>query len=77
MVASDDARYFGGVTEDDDARAFQIARMLIAQHGDQVASFLQVKVDALSVSGDYEQLSAWFVIRNAVTLTLQSNTTSH
>jgi len=49
-----------------------IARDLIAQHGDSVADFLQNKIDSLTETGDYEQLSAWFVIRNAVTLSLGS-----
>jgi hypothetical protein len=77
MAAWRDAAYSGAVTQIDEARAFMIARTLIAQHGDQVASFLQAKIDALWASGDFEQLSAWFVIRNAVALTLESNTTSH
>lgn len=77
MVASSDAGYFRGVTEMDEARAFMIARELIAQHGDHVAEFLQAKIDALIDSADLEQLAAWSVIRNAVTLTLESNATSH
>jgi len=60
------------VESDDEARAFLIARDLIAQHGDSVADFLQNKIDSLTETGDYEQLSAWFVIRNAVTLSLGS-----
>jgi hypothetical protein len=61
----------------DDARAFLIARELIEQHGDDVGRVLQDKIDALTASGDYEQLSAWFVIRNAVALSLQSDATLH
>ncbi|MGY4395288.1 hypothetical protein ACVWZA_000449 [Sphingomonas sp. UYAg733] len=62
---------------DDEARAFQIARELIAKHGDDVAAVLQAKIDELMASRDLEQLSAWFVIRNAVALTLVSDTTLH
>lgn len=61
----------------DDTRAFLIARELIAQHGDDVARVLQDKIDALTASRDFEQLSAWFVIRNAVALTLESDSTLH
>jgi len=63
--------------ESDDARAFAIARDLVDRHGDDVARVLQEKIDALIASRDYEQLSAWFVIRNAVTLTLEGETTLH
>jgi len=61
----------------DDTRAFLIARELIEQHGDDVGRFLQDKIDALMASADLEQLSAWFVIRNAVALSLQSDATLH
>lgn len=61
----------------DDARAFLIARELIAEHGDDVARVLQDKIDALMASRDFEQLSVWFVIRNAVALTLRSDSTLH
>lgn len=56
----------------DEARAFLIARDLIAEHGDDVARFLQDKIDTLTAARDYEQLSEWFVIRNAVALSLGS-----
>lgn len=59
----------------DDARAFLIARDLIAEHGDDVARFLQDKIDALTTARDYEQLAEWFVIRNAVALSLRSGPT--
>ncbi|MES1973381.1 MAG: hypothetical protein V4472_13060 [Pseudomonadota bacterium] len=72
-----DAGYFVEVNNDDDARAFLIARELIAEHGDDVVAFLQTKIDALMASGDIEQLSAWHIIRNAVALTLGSPTTLH
>ncbi|ATY34819.1 hypothetical protein [Sphingomonas psychrotolerans] len=65
------------MSEDDEALVFQIARELIAQHGDDVATVLQLKIDALRASGNLEQLSAWFVIRNAVALTLESDGTLH
>ncbi|MCW2351756.1 hypothetical protein [Sphingobium sp. B12D2B] len=65
------------MSDDDEALAFQIARELITQHGDDVATVLQLKIDALRASGDLEQLSAWFVIRNAVTLTLEGDGTLH
>ncbi len=55
----DGAGYSNGVGNDDEARAFLIARELIAEHGDDVAAFLQAKIDALMASGDLEQLSAW------------------
>ncbi len=69
--------YSGDVDSSDDARAFLIARKLIAQHGHDVARVLQDKIDALMASGDLEQLSAWFVIRNAVALTLEADSTLH
>jgi hypothetical protein len=65
------------VDRDDEARAFQIARELIATHGENVGAVLQTKIDELMRSRDLEQLSAWFVIRNAVALTLESDTTLH
>lgn len=65
------------VESDDEARAFLIARDLIAQHGESVADFLQNKIDSFTEAGDYQQLSAWFVIRNAVTLSLGSNRKLH
>jgi hypothetical protein len=61
----------------DEARAFLIARQLIAEHGDDVARFLQERIDALTAAGDYEQLSAWFVIRNAMALSLGADPTLH
>ena len=61
----------------DDAKAFLIARELIVQHGDDVARVVQDKIDALTDSRDFEQLSEWFVIRNAVALTLGSDPTVH
>ena len=54
-----------------------IARELIAEHGDAVAAFLQARIDALTEARDLEQLAAWFVIRNAVALTLKGDTTLH
>jgi hypothetical protein len=65
------------VDSSDEARAFLIARQLIAEHGDDVARFLQERIDALTAAGDYEQLSAWFVIRNAVALSLGADPTLH
>lgn len=65
------------MSDDDEARAFLIARELIEQHGDDVAAFLQSKIDELMASRDYEQVAAWHVIRNAVALTLRSDTTLH
>lgn len=61
----------------DNAQAFLIARKLIAQHGSDVASFLQQKIDALTTSGDTALLAAWFVIRNAVALALEDFPTLH
>jgi hypothetical protein len=59
----------------DEARVFLIARDLIAEHGDDVARFLQERIDALTAAHDYEQLSEWFVIRNAVALSLGAGPT--
>jgi len=59
----------------DEARAFLTARDLIAEHGDDVARFLQDKIDALTAARDYGQLSEWFAIRNAVALSLGSGPT--
>ena len=61
----------------DEARAFLIARELIAEHGDDVARFVQDKIDALTAARDYEQVAAWFVIRNAVALSLGADPTLH
>jgi hypothetical protein len=63
------------VHRDEEAEAYQIARELIATHGDGVAAFLQAKIDELVAAKNYAQLNTWFVIRNAVTLTLTSGTT--
>jgi hypothetical protein len=60
------------VDSSDEAKAFLIARDLIAEHGDDVARFLQDKIDALTAARDYRQLSEWFVIRDAVALSLES-----
>jgi hypothetical protein len=65
------------VDDEEEARAFLIARELIAQHGEDVADVLQAKIDELMATGDLAQLSAWFVIRNAVALTLESDSTLH
>jgi hypothetical protein len=62
---------------EDDAKAFMIARELIAQHGDAVAEVLQARIDALRASGDFEEMSEWFIIRNAVALSLRSGSTLH
>jgi len=63
------------VDSNDEARAFLIARDLIAEHGDDVARFLQERIDALTAARDYAQLSEWFVIRNAVALSLGAGRT--
>lgn len=67
--------YSSGVDRDKDARAFMIARELIAQHGDAVGDFLQAKISESMAARDLEQFSDWFIIRNAVALTLNSGTT--
>lgn len=74
MEPRTDGTYLSNV-DSDDARAFLIARELVAQHGGDVGSFLQEKIDMLTASRDFEQLSAWFVIRNAVALTLEADST--
>lgn len=61
----------------DEARAFLIARQLIAEHGGDVVRFVQDKIDALTAARDYEQIAAWFVIRNAVALSLGADPTLH
>ncbi|MEP9404648.1 hypothetical protein [Sphingomonas sp. VNH70] len=61
--------------DEDDAQAFATARALIDQHGERVAAFLQEKIDGLMASDDFEALSRWFAIRNAVAITLEANTT--
>lgn len=50
---------------------------LIEQHGDSVAAFLETKIAALREAGDLEQFAAWFIIRNAVAITLRSERTKH
>ena len=75
METGIDAAYLVTVDIRDDASAFLAARELIARHGDDVARVLQDKIDALTAAGDYQALSSWFVIRNAVALTLGSGTT--
>lgn len=72
-----DERYSGAMDTTDDAETFVIARQLIAEHGDNVACFLQDKIDALWASREIEQLSAWFVMRNAVALTLEGESMLH
>lgn len=59
--------------DDADSRAFLIAHELIEQYGDDVAGYLQAKIDEAIASGDHHKLSAWFVIRNAVALTLRKD----
>ncbi|AOH87275.1 hypothetical protein AWL63_24305 (plasmid) [Sphingomonas panacis] len=61
--------------DEDDATAFLAARELIAEHGDGVAAFLQAKIDDLTAKEDYAQLSAWLAIRNAVALSIGTDTT--
>lgn len=66
-----------GVAPDDEATAYLIAEELIEQHGDDVGAFLEAKIKALRASKDFDQFSAWFVIRNAVAITLRSGNTRH
>jgi hypothetical protein len=75
MESAMERGYSGVVDSSDDARAFLIARNLIAEHGDDVARFLQDRIDACIAAHDYEQLSEWFAIRNAVALSLGSGPT--
>ncbi|MDO6414133.1 hypothetical protein Q4F19_07050 [Sphingomonas sp. BIUV-7] len=63
--------------DDHETRAFLIAEELLDEHGDDVAQFLQHKIDGLTAAQDVAQLSAWFVIRNAVSLLLESERTLH
>ncbi|KTF67890.1 MULTISPECIES: hypothetical protein [unclassified Sphingomonas] len=59
--------------DDAESRAFLIAYELIEQYGDDVADYLQAKIDEAMASGDHHKMSAWFIIRNAVTLTLHAS----
>ena len=68
-------RYLDGVDSIDEASALLIARELIAEHGDDVARVVQDKIDAFFESADLEQFSKWFIIRNAVALSLGSGPT--
>ena len=77
MESRGDRSYQGEVDTSEEARAFLIARELIAEHGDDVARVLQDKIDALTASGDFEQLSAWLIVRNAVALSLDPDPTLH
>jgi len=65
------------VDTSEEARAFLIARQLIAEHGEDVVRFVQDKIDALTAARDYEQIAAWFIIRNAVALSLGADPTLH
>jgi hypothetical protein len=58
--------------DDAESRAFLIAHELVEQYGD-VADYLQAKIDEAIASGDHHKMSAWFIIRNAVTLTLHAD----
>lgn len=49
-----------------------MARELIAKHGDDVGDVLQAKIDELMTGSDFDQLVLWFVVRNCVTMSLQS-----
>lgn len=69
------SRYLDGVESIDEASALLIARELIAEHGDDVARVVQDRIDAYFESVDLERFSKWFIIRNAVTLSLGSGTT--
>jgi hypothetical protein len=61
----------------DEAKAFHMARELIAEHGDDVAVVLQAKIDELMATPDLDELALWFIVRNAVTLTLESDSKLH
>ena len=60
--------------DDAESRAFLIAHELIEQYGDDVAEYLQAKINEAMASGDHHKMSAWCIIRNAVTLTLTAET---
>ena len=62
---------------DDEATSFLIARELIGQHGDGVGEFLEQKISTLRAAGEFDQMYAWHVIRNAVAITLWSGHTTH
>ena len=61
--------------DEDEARAFVIARELIAKHGNGVAQFLEDKINGLMEAHEFEELSDWCIIRNAVALTLTGGST--
>ena len=77
MVPLTEGEYTDDMEPIDDAKAFQMARELIAEHGDHVAAFLQAKIDVLWEARDVEGLAVWFIVRNAVALTLKSDLTLH
>lgn len=52
-----------------------MARELIAEHGDGVVDFVQAKVDEFMRDVDAGQLLLWGVVRNCVTISLQSGGT--
>ena len=54
-----------------------MARDLIAEHGDDVAAVLQAKIDELWAARDVDGLAVWFIVRNAVAMTLESDSTLH
>lgn len=61
----------------DEARAYLIARELIEEHGDEVGAFLEAKIRGLMNERHLDQLNAWFIIRNAVALTLEGGEPRH
>ena len=69
--------YTGSMEPIDEAKAFQMARDLIAEHGDDVAAVLQAKIDELWAARDVDGLAVWFIVRNAVAMTLESDSTLH
>lgn len=75
VVVAAEGRCVTSFDEEREARAFAIARQLIQEHGDAVGRFLEKKIAALRETGNIEESVAWFIIRNAVALTLHSGDT--
>ena len=77
VARSIEGDYTGRMEPVDEANAFHMARELIAEHGDDVAAVLQAKIDDLMAARDLDELALWFIVRNAVTITLESDSTLH
>lgn len=59
--------------ETDEGPYWQRALELIEEHGDAVADFLQVNVDAVMAARDYMGILEWTRVRSAVAIILDGN----